>query len=95
VLPAASVARTSKVWGPSLRLVYSLGDVQTSKVLSSILHSNVDYGSEDSKEKLTGRLSTDMGVAIKVVSGGVRYLDAPVNERVAVCERIQGASPKR
>src|SRR5215217_5857526 len=52
VLPAASVARASKVCEPSARPVYDFGEVHEAKEAPSSLHSNVDPASLLLNEKL-------------------------------------------
>jgi hypothetical protein len=46
-LPAASVARTSKVWEPLRKPVYLFGDTQRLKAAASSLHSKIEVGSEE------------------------------------------------
>ncbi len=45
MLPAASIARTSKVWGPSLRFAVVKGVVQAAKAAASTRHWKVAVGS--------------------------------------------------
>jgi hypothetical protein len=47
VLPAASVAHTSKVWEPLTKPVYLVGDTQALKAAASSLHSEIAFGSEE------------------------------------------------
>jgi hypothetical protein len=47
VLPAASVAHTSKVWEPLTKPVYLVGDTQALKAAESSLHSEIAFGSEE------------------------------------------------
>jgi hypothetical protein len=47
VLPAASVAHTSKVWEPLIKPVYLLGHTQALKAAASSLHSEIAFGSEE------------------------------------------------
>jgi hypothetical protein len=47
VLPAASVAHTSKVWEPLSKPVHLLGDSQALKKAASSLHSEIAFGSEE------------------------------------------------
>src|SRR6266852_314711 len=74
VLPAASVARTWKVWLPSA----SAGEIvsgleQVVQPPPSIRHSNVDPGSLELKEKLgVVSLEGSAGVELRVVLGAVR-----------------------
>jgi hypothetical protein len=42
LIPAASMARTRKVWKPYLRSVYSLGEVHRLKTPPSMLHANLE-----------------------------------------------------
>ncbi len=47
MLPAASVARISKVWEPLTKPVYLVGDTQAQKAAASSLHSEIEFGSEE------------------------------------------------
>src|SRR3712207_5783451 len=70
VLPAASVAFTSKVCGPSERPVYSFGEVQSVKGSPSRLHWKVEPVSVEEKVKLVESLVTvPEGPESMVVSG--------------------------
>jgi len=72
VLPAESVALTSKVWLPFERPVYSLGEVQAPQEPLSSLHSKLEPLSEEEKLKLAELLCTvPEGPESMVVSGGV------------------------
>jgi len=74
VLPAASVTRTSKVYSPSVRLAYSLGEEQAlnepgvSPCLVS-LHSKVELSSEEEKAKLAEDVLTPDGAESMLVFG--------------------------
>ena len=71
-LPAASLARTSKVWLASLKPEYDLGDEQADQVLPSRRHSNVDPDSLELNPKLADvELTVPEGPEEIVVSGGV------------------------
>ena len=61
VLPAASVARTSKVWDPFARLEYDAGEMQAPQAPASSRHWNVEPSSLEVNEKL----------AVATVSGRV------------------------
>ncbi len=52
MLPAASVARTRKVWSPCARPVSARGEVQVCQAPESSLHSNVAPVSSEAKPKL-------------------------------------------
>jgi len=71
-LPKESLARTSKMWEPSERVVYSLGLVQAVYAAPSIRHSNVApaSGEEKPKEALFTAIVPD-GPESMVVSGAV------------------------
>jgi hypothetical protein len=72
VLPARSVARTSKVWDPSPRPGCSAGEVQGSKVASSNEHSKVEAASSAAKAKVAEVfLVGSSGRSVMVVSGAV------------------------
>lgn len=72
MLPAASVARTWNVWGPSLRPVSWCGEVQALNAAPSRRHSNVDPGSFEVKLTLVEVvLISASGACVIVVSGGV------------------------
>ena len=49
VLPAESVAHTSKVWEPLRKPVYLVGDTQALKATASSLRSEMEFGSEEEK----------------------------------------------
>ena len=69
-MPAASVARTVKLWLPSVRLLSWSGDVQLLYALPSTEHSNVELCSEEVKEKLgLGLFDGSDGCPVIVVSG--------------------------
>src|SRR5215208_8476981 len=71
VLPAASVAFTSKVWVPLAKPVYVVGDTQ-GLVAASSLHWKVEFGSEEEKVNVaTLLLTVPEGPESMVVSGGV------------------------
>src|SRR5215217_3223526 len=70
VLPAASVARTSKVCEPSARPLYDFGEEQVVQEPPSIRHANVDPLSLELKEKLAApALVGSAGCAVIVVFG--------------------------
>ena len=76
VLPASSIARTSKVWLPSVRAGESESGLEHDVQLPlSIRHSNVEPGSEELNAKV-GVVSDDgsAGCASIVVSGAVRSI---------------------
>src|SRR5919106_1377797 len=80
VLPAASVARTSKVCEPADRLVKLFGDVQEAKEPLSSLHSKLELPSLEVNEKLGSvSLEGSDGAAVMFVFGAVRSI-------VHVCE---------
>ena len=80
-MPAASVARTRKVWDPSERLAYAFGEEQVAKAPESRLHWKVEPGSLEEKPKLgEGLVVVPVGPEVIVVSGGVV---STVNVRVA------------
>jgi hypothetical protein len=83
-LPAASVALTSKVWGPSARSGYSCGEVQLLKTVSSRLHSKVESSSEEENSKVAVRaLIVPVGPESTVVSGAVESsVNAPTYSSV-------------
>ena len=73
VLPAASVARTSKVWSLSVSPATLCGLVQDANDPPSMLHSNVEPGSLESNVKDgTARLDGSEGLVRIVVLGAVR-----------------------
>src|SRR5918999_1414523 len=75
VLPAASVALTSKVCEPALRPMYDLGEVHDVNAPASSLHSNVEPASLEVKLKLgSASLSGSEGEAVIVVCGSVRSI---------------------
>jgi hypothetical protein len=70
--PAASLARTSKVWLPSVKPEYDLGDEQAAQLLASRRHSNVEPDSLELNPKLAEvELTVPEGPEEMVVSGGV------------------------
>jgi hypothetical protein len=72
VLPAASVARTAKVWVPSGRAVYCCGLVQAVKAASSRAHSKLEPASLELKLKLAlVLLLSSGGPESMLVSGAV------------------------
>ncbi len=72
VFPAASVARTSKVWEPPESPVYDLGEVHALHAPPSRRHWNVEPASLDVNEKLAdGEVTVPDGPEVIVVSGGV------------------------
>jgi hypothetical protein len=72
-LPARSVARTLKVWEPSLKAPEPQGDEHGANPCASMLHSNVAFGSSEEKATLAVGLFVGLEVvAAIVVSGGVR-----------------------
>ena len=72
-LPARSVARTLKMWKPSLSEPEIKGDEHGAKSCASMLHSNVALGSSDEKVNLVVALFVGLeGTVSIVVSGGVR-----------------------
>jgi len=60
-LPTVSVTLTEKVCAPSARAAYVFGEVQDAKSPASRLHSKVDPGSEETKEKLGDTLFEGSG----------------------------------
>ena len=71
-MPAASVARTSKVWEPLTKPVYLVGDTQALKAASSSLHSKIEFGSEEEKVNVASLCFTvPESPESMVVSGGV------------------------
>src|ERR687895_174543 len=75
-LPAASIARTRKVCGPTARAEYDLGEVQAANAAESSEHSNVEGASDEENEN-------DAFVSV-VVSGGCAV--------IVVCGAIVSAS---
>jgi len=72
VLLEASLARTSKVWEPSERPVWLLGEVQLLNVAPSKRHSKVAFASEEENANEADVLLTvPEGPESMVVSGGV------------------------
>src|SRR5215218_3220414 len=72
VLREASVARTSKVWEPSERPVWLLGEVQLLNVALSKRHSKVEPASEEENaNEAKVLLTVPEGPEPMVVSGGV------------------------
>ena len=71
VLPAVSVARTSKVWAPSVSAAVVCGEVQAANASLSMRHLKVEPVSVESKEKV-GVLSlvVPVGPPVIVVFGG-------------------------
>src|SRR5438034_2391973 len=75
VLPAASVARTSKVWLPSSSAAVVCGLVQDAQPLPSTRHSNVEPDSEEwNVNDGVALLSSAGGVESIVVFGAVRSI---------------------
>src|SRR5438132_14199253 len=73
VLPAASVERTAKVCELSVRPEALCGVVHGAKAPPSMLHSNVEPGSEDVNVKVgVAALDGSAGFETIVVSGAVR-----------------------
>src|SRR5689334_11817311 len=73
VLPAASVARTSKVWVLSVRPATLCGLVHGDQAPPSIRHSNVEPLSDELKLKLgVAALDGSAGLLVIVVWGAVR-----------------------
>ena len=73
VLPAASVARTSKVWSLSVRPLTVCGLVQGAQLPPSIRHSNVDPDSDEPNVKAgLAALDGSAGFPTMVVCGAVR-----------------------
>ena len=72
MLPAASVARTENVCGPSARPDSASGEAQAAYAPASKLHWNDDPASEEVKAKL-GEASLDgfVGCAVIVVVGAL------------------------
>jgi hypothetical protein len=71
-LPAASVARTLKVWEPSANPVYCWGEEQALKAAPSREHSKVEFGSVEENVKLASLVFTiPDGPESMMVSGGV------------------------
>ena len=69
-MPAASVARTEKVWLPSAMLLSGNGEVQAVKPFPSRSHSNVDGVFVDANAKLGDEsLEGSFGCEVIVVSG--------------------------
>jgi hypothetical protein len=69
-LPAASIARTLKVWLPSARPLYEAGDVHAEKAPPSSLHWKVEACSEDVNEKLAAELPDGFGGCDVIVVSG-------------------------
>ena len=70
VLPAASVARTEKVWLPSAMLLSAYGEVQPAKPFPSRSHSKVDGVFVEVNAKLGDEsLEGSFGCEVIVVSG--------------------------
>ena len=83
-MPAASVARTLKVWEPLVRPLYCFGEVQLLKGAPSRLHSKVEPDSlEENPKAASVLLTVPVGPEVMVVSGGVLSVDIPtVNDHV-------------
>ena len=60
VIPAASRARTRKVWKPYLRSVYSLGEVHRLKTPPSMLHANLELTWVEENPNVTEELLAAM-----------------------------------
>src|SRR4051812_17607107 len=74
-LPAASTARTSKVWLPSVSAELVWGLVQALQLPPSILHSNVAPPSGELKANVgVASLSSAGGSESRLVSGAVRSI---------------------
>ena len=72
VLAAASVARTSKLWGPSVRVAVVSGEEQEAKLAESRRHWKPAPGSGEEKPKVgVGSPVAPEGPESIVVSGGV------------------------
>ena len=94
VLPASSVARTSKVCGPSVSVPVVWGVVQEVKVPPSTAHSKVELGSVEVNSKV-GVLSAvgPEGPAVMFVSGStvstVKVCDAGVGSGLPTASRAR------
>ena len=72
VLPAASVARTLKVWEPLASPVYCFGEEQALKSAPSRLHSNLEFASvEENVKRVSVVFMVPDGPELMTVSGGV------------------------
>ena len=71
VLPAASVARTSKVWGPSVSAAVVCGELQAVSAAESTRHSNVALDSEENSNVGVESPVSPLAPVSMVVSGGV------------------------
>ena len=76
-LPAASIARTRKVWSPTARPVYSTGETHGAEAPSSA-QLKVESGSLDEKVKVALVSFESAGPESIVVSGGVVSADTTV-----------------
>src|SRR5512133_677659 len=95
VLPAASVARTSKVWSLSVSPATVCGLVQAANDPPSMLHSNVEPGSLASNVKDgTARLDGSEGLVRIVVLGAVRSTST-LRIAVAGCPALSVATAAR
>ncbi len=71
-LPAASMARTSKVCAPTTRSVYTTGEAQAANQAPSMAHSNVEPASSAEKVNVADvSVVVAAGPLSTVVSGGV------------------------
>lgn len=71
VFPAASVARTEKVWEPAERPVYDLGDVHEVHAPLSRRHSNVDGSFAVNAKVADDEVTVPDGPEVMVMTGGV------------------------
>ena len=94
VLPAASVARTSKVCEPSATPLYAFGEVQAANEPPSSLHSKVEPPSLDVNEKLGESLfDGSPGCAVIVVFGPGRWsLDGWLARGTESADAVVGAT---
>src|SRR5687768_7634987 len=82
--PAASLARTLKVCCPSASPSYVLGDAHVVKDPASSWHSNVEPASLEVNSKAASAVvTTPLGPAVMVVSGGDASAEPIVQVRVA------------
>ncbi len=83
--PAVSMARTWKVWVPSAKPVYSLGELQAVKVALSRLHSKVAPVSLEAKVNVAELLVTvPVGPAVIVVLTGLSTVTVRLAELVVL-----------
>ena len=83
-LPAASVARTAKLWVPAARALYVVGDVHEVKAAPSRLHENVDpTSSDENANSAVVALVVPAGPVTMLVSGGAMSVPSSL---ISVCQ---------